>query len=170
MERIPAIEIEPLVIEFLGSTPAARLSVLEELGLGRYAQLLTQMSLTESNISCVVRFLGNPERVKFPQLMGTSLAGLNLDQVNFIRANLTGANLRGCSFREADLIFGNFTHADLTDADLTGATLNETIWNRAIVTGCHFTHTIGLTTTQIQELRSRGGIFRSPGENFPPTS
>jgi uncharacterized protein YjbI with pentapeptide repeats len=154
-----AIENENLAIEFLNSTVADRLSLLKKLGLERYDRLLTQMSLTEGNIVCVARFLNNLEHVKFPQLMDTDLAGSNLDRVNLIRANLTGANLQGCSFRDADLIFGNFTHADLTNADLTGATLNQTIWNRTLVTGCNFSQTIGLTLTQIRELRSRGGIF-----------
>jgi uncharacterized protein YjbI with pentapeptide repeats len=148
-----------IAIEFLESAPHKKLSILDRLGLKRYAQLLLQMPLTTENIQCVAQILTQPDRVKFPQLMGTNLVGLNLGGVNFIRANLTGANLQGCCLRDADLIFGNFTNADLTNADLQGATLNETLWNNAIVVNCNFSHAIGLTACQIQDLRSRGGIF-----------
>jgi uncharacterized protein YjbI with pentapeptide repeats len=167
MANIPVIEIEARAIEFLNSTSAERLSLLAELGLKRYAQLLTAIHTTPGNIICVAMFLSNPERVKFPQLMGTDLTGLNLDQMNLIRANFTGANLHGCSCRDADLIFGNFTNADLTNADLTGATLNETIWDRAILTGCNLSQTIGLTSAQIHNLRSRGAIFTPPRSPEP---
>jgi uncharacterized protein YjbI with pentapeptide repeats len=145
--------------EFLKSSIEQRLVVLQEVGLLRYAKLLTQIKLDESNIPCVAQFLSNPSRIKFPQLMGANLAGLNLDRVNLIRANLTGANLAGCCFRDSDLIFGNFSQANLSGADLRGATLNETIWTGAIVCGCDFRDSIGLGSMQGQDLRSSGGIF-----------
>lgn len=145
--------------EFLKSSIEQRSIVLKEVGLWRYAQLLTQMKLDEGNISCVAQFLSHPSRIKFPQLMGTNLAGLSLEEVNFIRANLTGANLAGCCFRDAELIFGNFSQANLSGADLRGATLNETIWTGASLRGCDFRDSIGLGSLQVQDLRSRGGIF-----------
>jgi hypothetical protein len=145
--------------EFLKSSIEQRSIVLQELGLLRYAKLLTQMKLDEGNIACVTQFLSHPSRIKFPQLMGTNLAGLKLDGVNFIRANLSDANLAGCCLRDTDLIFGNFSRANLTGADLRGATLNETIWTGAIVLGCDFRDSIGLGSRQVIELRSSGGIF-----------
>lgn len=145
--------------EFLKSSSERRLQWLEEIGLLRYATLLTQMESSEGNIACVAQFLSYPQRMKFPQLMSADLAGLSLDRVNFIRANLTDANLASCCFRDADLMFGNFSQANLRDADLRGATLNETIWTKAIVCGCDFRDAIGLTCVQVRDLRSRGGIF-----------
>ncbi len=145
--------------EFLHSSIDSRLQWLDRLGLLRYAQLLTQMKLTEGNIACVAQFLGNPSQVKFPQAIGVDLAGLRLPGMNLIRANLTDANLGGCCLRDADLIFGNFTRANLSNADLRGATLNETIWTKAIVKECDFRDAIGLTVAQVNDLRSRGGIF-----------
>ena len=132
---------------------------LQELGLLRYAKLLTQIEPSEGNIACVERFLSYPSQMKFPMLMGVDLTDLNLDSVNFIRANLKDANLTRCCLRDADLIFGNFSRSNLSDADLRGATLNETVWTEAIVSGCDFRDTIGLTLVQVHELRSRGGIF-----------
>ena len=145
--------------EFLHSSIDRRLQWLQEIGLLRYAKLLTQMKSSEGNIACVDRFLSCPSQMKFPQLMGTDLTGLRLDGVNFIRANLTDANLTRCCFRDADLIFGNFSRANLSAADLRGATLNETMWTGAIVSGCNFRDSIGLTPLQVRDLRSRGGIF-----------
>lgn len=145
--------------DFLGSSIDRRLQWLDRLGLLRYAKLLTQMKLSEGNITCVAQFLSDPARIKFPQLIGTDLAGLKLDEMNLIRANLTGANLLGTCLQEADLIFGNFSQANLSGADLQGATLNETIWMQTIVDGCDFRDAIGLTLTEIGDLRSRGGIF-----------
>ncbi len=146
-------------IEFLRGSVEERLGRLEEVGLLRYGKLLTQMNVSEGNVHCVSMFLNHPSRMKFPQLMGTDLAGLDLSGVNFIRANLSGANLMGCCFEDADLIFGNFSGANLTRANLRGATLNETIWSGAMVEGCDFRGTIGLTVSQVRELRSSGGIF-----------
>jgi uncharacterized protein YjbI with pentapeptide repeats len=117
------------------------------------------MEPSEANIACVERFLSYPSQMKFPLLMGVDLTDLKLDGVNFIRANLTDANLTRCCLLDADLIFGNFSQANLSDANLRGATLNETIWTDAIVSGCDFRDTIGLTLSQVCELRSRGGIF-----------
>jgi uncharacterized protein YjbI with pentapeptide repeats len=146
-------------IEFLKSSVADRSSQLEAVGLLRYAKLLTQMGVSEGNIECVERFFAQPSRAKFPQLMGTDLQGLDLRGVNFIRANLSRANLAGCCLQDADLIFGNFSGANLIRANLRGATLNETIWTGANVCECDFRDAIGLTTIQVRELRSAGGIF-----------
>ncbi len=139
--------------EFLKSSVEERLVRLEALGLLRYQQLLTQMSLSTANIECVARFLAHPSQIKFPQLMGADLQGLNLAGVNFIRANLSDANLAGCCFQDADLIFGNFTGANLSGVNLRGATLNETIWTDSIVCDCDFRGAIGLTSTQVRELQ-----------------
>lgn len=141
--------------EFLEKDPMQRLRALKEMGLARY-DFLTQMPLTEANITCVMRFLGNRQRVKFPNLQGADLSGLVLDGVNFIRGDLTGANLRGSRLINADLLFANFTQADLRNADLTGATLNETIWLDALVDGCEFEAGTGLTNEQRTYLKIRG--------------
>ncbi len=146
--------------EFLKSSIEQRLIVLENVGLLRYAKLLTQMKLNDRNIACVANFLRDPSRIKFPQLIGADLAGLNLDGVNFIRANLTGANLVGCCFRDADLIFGNFSGANLSGADLRGATLNETIWTGAIVSGCDFRDSTGLGSLQLRDLQFTDRIVK----------
>jgi uncharacterized protein YjbI with pentapeptide repeats len=146
-------------IEFLKSSVAERVSQLEVIGLLRYAKLLTQMGVSDGNIECVERFFAQPSRAKFPQLTGTDLQGLDLRGVNFIRANLSGANLAGCCFQDADLIFGNFSGTNLSRANLRGATLNETIWTGANVCECDFHESIGLTISQVRELRSAGGIF-----------
>jgi uncharacterized protein YjbI with pentapeptide repeats len=145
--------------QFLDSSIDRRWRWLETLGLVRYAKLFTQMQPTGANIACVAQFLSYPSSVKFPQLMGTDLAGLDLERVNFIRANLTGANLSGCNFRDADLLFANFSRANLSGADLCGATLNETMWQGSIVSSCDFRESIGLTSVQMRDLRSTGGIF-----------
>ncbi len=145
--------------EFLKSSIDRRLHWLETVGLLRYAKLLTQMELNEANIACVAQFLNYPSLMKFPQLQRADLKGLQLDGVNFIRANLMGANLTHCCLRDADVIFGNFSRANLSDADLRGATLNETIWQDAIVSGCDFRDTIGLTYLQVRDLRSNGAVF-----------
>jgi uncharacterized protein YjbI with pentapeptide repeats len=145
--------------EFLKSSLDRRMRWLEEIGLLRYAKLLTQIEPSEGNIACVERFLSYPSQMKFPLLMGADLTGLELDGVNFIRANLTNADLTRCCLRDADLIFGNFSRANLNDANLSGATLNETIWTDTIVSGCDFRGAIGLTLLQVRDLRSRGGNF-----------
>jgi uncharacterized protein YjbI with pentapeptide repeats len=147
-------------IEFLKSSVEARSIRLESMGLLRYAKLLTQIGLSDGNIACIERLFAHPSRAKFPQLMGTDLQGLDLRGVNFIRANLSDANLASCCFQDADLIFGIFSGANLTGANLRGATLNETIWTGANVCNCDFRGAIGLTTIQMRELRSAGGIFK----------
>jgi uncharacterized protein YjbI with pentapeptide repeats len=146
-------------IQFLKSSSADRLVWLEDLGLLRYQQLLTQMMMSAENIDCVVRFLTDPSQIKFPQLMGAHLQGLNLSGVNFIRANLHGANLTGCCLQDADLLFGNFIRANLSGVNLRRATLNQTMWLDSIVHDCDFRGAIGLTAIQVSQLRSAGGIF-----------
>jgi len=144
--------------EFLKQTPQQRLLTLKNLGLARY-DFLTQISLTEENIVCVMRFFREPSRVKFPNLRGADLSDLVLDGVNFIRGDLTGAKLKGSRLLEADLIFASLTGADLRDADLRGATLNETVWSGAVVEGCKFGTGIGLTNQQRTQLKAGGAVF-----------
>jgi len=151
-------------IQFLEQSPQQRLETLRQLGIARY-DFLTKMCLNEANIVCIMRFLQNPSQLKFPNLMGADLSGLILDEVNFIRGNLLGANLRGSSLVNADVIFANFTNADLRNANLNGATLNQTIWLNALVKECEFGEGIGLTNSQRQDLRLRGGRFSLLVEN-----
>lgn len=146
-------------IHFLEQTPQQRLLLLKQIGLARYADFLTQIPLNDANINCVMRFLREPSRVKFPNLRGADLSGLVLEQANFIRGDLSKANLRGSSLVNADLIFANFTKADLTEADLTGATLNETILYGALVKQCQFGAGIGLTDKQRQYLQVNGAVL-----------
>jgi uncharacterized protein YjbI with pentapeptide repeats len=145
--------------QFLEQNPKDRLLVLRNLGLVRYGTFLAQMPLTESNIACVMRFLQNPDRVKFPDLRGAELAGLVLDGVNFIRGDLSGANLRGCRLHKADLVFARLVRTDLREADLRGATLNETLWSGTLVKGCQLGRGIGLTEQQRQALSPDGALF-----------
>lgn len=149
--------------QFLEQDPQQRLLTLKQLGLARYADFLTQMPLTEANVACLMRFIKNPSRVKFPNLRGAELSGLILDGVNFIRGDLSGANLRGSRLVNADLIFADFTRADLRDANLRGATLNETIWSDALVNQCNLGTGIGLTHEQRRDLQVRGARFDCPG-------
>lgn len=151
-------ELRSHCIQFLEKTPQQRLQVLKNIGLARY-DFLTKLPLTEANIACLMRFLGNRQQVKFPNLRGADLSGLILDGVNFIRGDLTGANLRGSRLVNGDLLFANFTGADLRDADLTGATLNETIWTGALVEGCQFGAGIGITEEQYRALKNSGARF-----------
>ena len=144
--------------QFLEKDQEQRLQALQEMGLARY-DFLTKMPLNEANITCVMRFLGNRQRVKFPNLKGADLSGLVLDGVNFIRGDLTGANLRGTRLVNADLLFANFTQADLRNADLRGATINETIWLEALVDGCDFGAGTGLSNEQRINLKNRGAKF-----------
>ena len=152
--------IQERCIEFLHQSPAQRLKILQEMGIGRY-DFLTQIPLTENNIICLMGYFQDTRRLKFPRLINADLSGLILDDVNWIRGDLRGAKLRGTRLINADLIFANFTNADLTEADLTGATLNETIWNNATVTGCLLGSGIGLTQQQRQILSQNKGIFNS---------
>lgn len=145
--------------QFLQASRCQRLLQLQQLGLARYADFLTQMRLNEVNLLCVMRFFQNPSRVKFPQLQGADLSNLVLNGSNLIRGNLTQANLQETSLINADLIFANLTNADLRNANLTGATLNETIWQGAKVEDCIFGEGIGLTNIQRQNLILRGARF-----------
>ena len=154
----PTQNLYDTCVDFLKQTPQQRLLALKNFGLSRY-DFLTQISLTEANIVCVMRFFREPSRVKFPNLRGADLSGLVLDGVNFIRGDLTGATLQGSRLLEADLIFANLTGVDLRDADLRGATLNETIWLGALVEGCKLGTGIGLTNQQRTELSAGGVVF-----------
>jgi len=145
--------------DFLNQSPQQRLTTLKEFGIARYAEFLTQLSLNETNINCVMRFFENPSQVKFPNLSGADLSGLALDGVNFIRGNLSGASLRGSSLVNAELIFANLFEADLRSANLRGATLNETLWTGALVEQCQMGTGIGLTNEQQKNLKIRGAIF-----------
>jgi uncharacterized protein YjbI with pentapeptide repeats len=145
-------------IQFLEQNPEERLHNLKELGIARY-DFLTKMRFNESNIICVMRFLQNPNQLKFPNLTGADLSSLVLDEVNFIRGNLSEVNLRESSLMNADLIFTNFTRADLRNANLSGATLNQTIWLNTLVKGCELGEGIGLTQYQRDGLLLRGAKF-----------
>lgn len=158
MLNSPTQNLYDTCVEFLKQTPQARLLTLRNFGLARY-DFLTQISLTEANIVCVMRFFREPSRVKFPNLRGADLSGLVLDGVNFIRGDLTGATLKESRLLEADLIFANLTQADLRDADLRGATLNETVWLGALVEGCRLGTGIGLTNQQRTMLKASGAVF-----------
>ncbi len=160
MLNIPIQELRYTAIEFLEQTPLKRLQTLQVLGIARY-KFLTQMRLTEANITCIMRFFQKPNQLKFPNLVGADLSGLILDEVNFIRGNLSAANLQKSSLVNADLLFVNFTKADLRNANLNGATLNETIWLDALVYGCEFGFGIGFTELQRKDLQTRGGRFNS---------
>jgi len=145
-------------IQFLEQSPEQRLQFLQTLGIARY-EFLTKMRLDEANISCLMRFLENPNQLKFPNLIEADLSNLVLDEVNFIRGNLSRANLQKSSLKNADLLFANFTDADLRKADLRGATLNETIWLNALVDECQFDKGIGLKEAQRKDLQLRGARF-----------
>lgn len=145
--------------QFLQQNPDQRLLILKQLGLARYADFLTQMSLNEANVACVMRFFSHPTQVKFPNLKEADLSCLCLNDANFIRGNLSGANLRGSSLVNADLIFADLTGADLTGADLSGATLNETIWLDTLVEECQLGIGIGLSNQQRRDLEACGAIF-----------
>jgi hypothetical protein len=158
MLNSPTQNLYQTCTQFLEQNSQQRLLTLKNLGLARY-EFLTQIPITEANITCVMRFFKDPSRAKFPNLRGAELSGLVLDGVNFIRGDLTGANLKGSRLLEADLIFANFTGADLRDADLRDATLNETVWTAALVEGCNFGSGIGLTQKQRTDLKVGGAIF-----------
>ncbi|MBD2498785.1 pentapeptide repeat-containing protein [Nostoc sp. FACHB-280] len=158
MTNLQTQELRKSAIQFLEQNPQQRLQTLKLLGIGRY-EFLNKIQLNEANILCIMRFLQNPQQLKFPNLVGADLSNLILDEVNFIRGNLTNANLQGSSLVNADLLFANFTKADLRNADLTGATLNETIWAEALVTGCQFGEGSGLTQLQYEYLKLQGAKF-----------
>lgn len=158
MLNLPTPDLRDRAIYFLEQTPLQRRQILQKLGIARY-NFLTQMRLNEANINCIIRFLSNPNQVKFPNLSGADLSGLNLDSVNLIRGNLSNANLQGSSLVNADLLFANFTKANLINADLSGATLNETIWLDALVNNCQLGIGTGLSQQQRKDLQLRGARF-----------
>jgi uncharacterized protein YjbI with pentapeptide repeats len=145
--------------DFCQQPLATKLLWLRQRGLERYGQLLGHMIATPENLACLERFLYDSNRIKFPPLQGTNLAGLDLRGFNLIRANLTGANLQGTNLQAADMMFGNLTQADLSNANLQGATLQEVRWQDAIVQGCDFRHTRGITTQHRQWLEEAGAIL-----------
>jgi uncharacterized protein YjbI with pentapeptide repeats len=136
-----------------------KITVLQQYGLERYSQLLCQLTPTEGNLRCLMKFFSQPDRMKFPQLQGTDLVGLDLRHTNLIRANFTDANLQGCCLADADIIFGNFTRANLTQANLQGCTLHEACWQESIVANCNFVGSKGILPTQQQMLLARGAVF-----------
>jgi len=142
---------------FLAAIAIDRQRWLQAIGLGRY-EFLTRLAPTEANAVCVARFLGQPDRVKFPNLRGADLSGLDLRAVNFIRAKLHAADLSGSDLRDADLLFADLSAADLTGADLRGAALDRTVWAGSGVRGCDLRHARGLTPNQRQDLAHRGAI------------
>ncbi len=160
MLNSPIPDLRYTAIDFLKQSPSKRLQILQTLGIARY-DFLTQMRSTEANIICIMRFLQNPNQLKFPNLVEADLSGLILDEVNFIRGNLSEANLQNSSLVNADLLFVNFTKADLRNANLRGATLNETIWLDTLLAGCQFGLGIGLTELQRKDLQRRGARFNS---------
>ncbi|MBD2384066.1 pentapeptide repeat-containing protein [Cylindrospermum sp. FACHB-282] len=158
MLNSPTQELRDTAIKFLEKSPQHRLQILQKLGIARY-YFLTEISLNEANIICIMRFLQFPNQLKFPNLKGADLSGLILDEVNLIRGNLSVANLQSTSLVNADLLFVNFTRADLRKANLTGATLNQTIWLDTLVDECQLGAGIGLTQLQRKDLQLRGARF-----------
>ena len=151
-------DVRQITIEFLQKDSQVRSQILREYGIARYT-FLTQMQLNQTNINCVMRYLENPSKLKFPNLVGADLSGLILDGVTLIRGNLSHANLSHSSLVNADLLFANLTGTDLRSCNLRGATLNETVWQDALVTGCQLDGSIGLTSAQRQDLQIRGAVF-----------
>ncbi len=151
-------DVRQITIEFLQKDSQVRSQILREYGIARYT-FLTQMQLNQANINCVMRYLENPSKLKFPNLVGADLSGLILDGVTLIRGNLSHANLSHSSLVNADLLFANLTGTDLRSCNFRGATLNETIWQDALVTGCQLDGSIGLTSMQRQDLQIRGAVF-----------
>lgn len=143
---------------FLERDETVRSQILREYGIARYT-FLTKMQLNQANIICVMRYLENPSKLKFANLVGADLSGLILDGVTLIRSNLSHANLSNSSLVNADLLFANLTGTNLRHANLQGTTLNETIWQDALVTGCQLDGSIGLTSMQRQDLQMRGAVF-----------
>lgn len=153
-------DVRQITIEFLQKDSIVRSQILQEYGIARYT-FLTKMQLNQANINCVMRYLENPSKLKFPNLVGADLSGLILDGVTLIRGNLSHANLSNSSLVNADLLFANLTGTDLRSCNLRGATLNETIWENALVTECHLDGSIGLTWAQRQDLQMRGAVFNN---------
>lgn len=164
MLNLPTQELRDRAIQFLEQTPLQRRQILQKLGIARYS-FLTKMHLNEANIICIIRFLNNPNQLKFPNLSGADLSNLNLNAVNLIRGNLSEANLQGSHLVNADLLFANFTRADLRNADLRDATLNETIWLDALVDECQLGMGIGLSHQQRKDLQLRGARFSTSADD-----
>jgi hypothetical protein len=148
-----------LPLAFCQATQSEKLAWLHHWGLERYGQLLGQLRPTAGNLACLERCFARPDRLKFPPLQGTDLAGLDLGSCNLIRANFSQANLQGCSLVGADSMFANFTQADLRGADLRGATLQETLWHQAIVAGCNLQGAQGLGLEQQRWLAAQGAML-----------
>lgn len=153
-----APNLQQTAIAFLEQDEITRSQILREHGIARYT-FLTKMQVNQANIICVMRYLENPSKLKFPNLVGADLSGLILDGVTLIRGNLSYANLSNSSLVNADLLFANLTGTDLRSCNLEGATLNETIWQDALVTDCQLGVSIGLTSMQRQDLQMRGAVF-----------
>lgn len=151
-------DLQQTALAFLQQDETVRYHILREYGIARYT-FLTKMQLNQANIICLMRYLENPSKLKFPNLVGADLSGLILDGVTLIRGNLSHANLSNSSLVNADLLFANLTGTDLRSCNLQGATLNETIWQDALVTGCRLDGSIGLTSMQCQDLQMRGAVF-----------
>jgi uncharacterized protein YjbI with pentapeptide repeats len=151
-------DLQQAAIAFLEQDKTARSQTLREYGIARYT-FLTKMQLNQANIICVMQYLANASKLKFPNLVGADLSGLILDGVTLIRGNLSHANLSNSSLVNADLLFANLTGTDLRSCNLQGATLNETIWQDALVIGCQLSGSIGLTGSQRQDLLMRGAVF-----------
>jgi hypothetical protein len=154
-----ATELPTFCQDFCDRSPPQKVLILRQYGLERYSQLLCQLRPSPGNLRCLGKFFTQPERMKFPQLQGTDLAGLDLSNTNMIRANFTEANLQNCNLQGADIIFGNFTRANLTQADLQNCTLNETCWQESIVTDCVLSGSKGIPPGQQQMLVAKGAIF-----------
>jgi Pentapeptide repeats (8 copies) len=157
--KLSANDLQTFCQDFFDQSRDQKVAVLQQYGLERYSQLLCQLTSGSGNLCCLMRFFGQPDRMKFPPLQGTDLAGLDLSGTNLIRANFTEANLPECNLQGADIIFGNFTRANLSNANLQGCTLNETRWPESIVVNCNFADTKGIPCFQQQLLIAKGAIF-----------
>lgn len=96
---------------------------------------------------------------------GCNLSGADLSGTNLEYADLSGANLSGANLSSAMLVEANLTNADLSGADLNGATLrgadlSGAVLNGAGVVGAYFLGTKGLSPAQVEDLKSRGALFR----------
>jgi hypothetical protein len=154
-----ATDLQAFCQDFCDRSASQKVVTLRQYGLERYSQLLCQLPATPQNLRCLGKFFTQPDRMKFPQLQGTDLAGLDLRNTNMIRANFTEANLQNCDLQGADIIFGNFTRANLIRANLQGCTVNETCWTESIVTDCILSYNKGLLLSQQRLLLTRGAIF-----------
>jgi Pentapeptide repeats (8 copies) len=145
--------------DFCDRSHSQKVLILRQYGLERYGKLLCQLPPSLGNLRCLGKFFAQPDRMKFPQLQGTDLAGLDLSNTNMIRANFTDANLQNCNLQGADIIFGNFTRANLTQANLQRCTLNEACWQDSIVLDCILSGSKGIPLWQQQVLLTKGAIF-----------